>query len=288
MNVYKDLNEAFVESLYNLKLRGKRVNSRGTKQLEILFYSMTIKDPTALSIEPRARRFNPDYAIAEWLWYLSRDPSSVNIGKLAMIWNKISDVDGHVESNYGMYLLGEQWNWCKNELINDRDSRRATMVINQPYHKGKNKADYPCTQYIHFFIRDNCLHMGVNMRSNDAIFGFCNDVFTFCMFQQLMLNDLNQSFSSGQRIKLGEYYHSAGSFHVYDTHWPMMEKIVKNYHAKVFIEGWPELNKWKLASTITTASIPKIALPICDLSKEEINQHTNKTKEIIYERHSQP
>ena len=59
-NYYKDLNEAFVESLYNLKIRGKQVNSRGSKQRELLFYSMTIKDPTALSIEPRARRFNPD------------------------------------------------------------------------------------------------------------------------------------------------------------------------------------------------------------------------------------
>ena len=107
-----------------------------------------------------------------------------NIGKLAKIWLDIQDDNGMCESNYGCYLLGDQWHWVVSELLNDRDSRRATIVINQPYHKGKNKKDYPCTQYVHFFIRDNKLHLGVNMRSNDAVFGFCNDVFTFCMFQQ--------------------------------------------------------------------------------------------------------
>ncbi len=64
-NHYKDLNEAFVESLQNIRTQGLNVESRGTKQKEIIFYSLTIDDPTALSIEPRARRFNPDYAITE-------------------------------------------------------------------------------------------------------------------------------------------------------------------------------------------------------------------------------
>jgi thymidylate synthase len=292
MNVYKDLNEAFVSSLYNLRTNGNTVRSRGTTQREILFYSIQIKDPTALSIQPPARKFNPDYAIAEWLWYLSRDPSVHNIGKLASIWLRIQDDHGVCESNYGSYLLGEQWEWVLQELISDRDTRRATMVINQPYHKGKNPEDYPCTQYVHFFIRNSKLHMGVNMRSNDAVFGFCNDVFTFCMFQQLMLNDLNQAIYDNnvdkwnkviEPISLGEYYHTAGSFHVYETHWKMMNKIVDNYYAKVTVSGWPILNKWKLSDRIISNKIAEIALPKREMEKEEIYEHTTKIKETIYE-----
>ena len=107
-----------------------------------------------------------------------------------------------MESNYGLYILGNQWNYCLEELLKDPDTRRATIAINQPFHKAQNPNDYPCTQYIQFFIRENRLHLCVNMRSNDAVFGFCNDVFTFSLFQQLMLNDLNHSFIDGCPIEL--------------------------------------------------------------------------------------
>ena len=282
---FNNLNEAFVQSLKLLSTVGSNVKSRGKRQREILFYSLTIKDPTALSIDVPARRFNPDYAIAEWLWYLSCNPLINNIGKMANIWNLISDQFGEVESNYGVYLSGEQWNWCVQEMLNDRDSRRATMVINQPYHKIKNKEDYPCTQYIQFFIRDNKLHMGVHMRSNDAVYGFCNDVFTFCMFQQLMLNDLNYFQSADQQpIELGEYHHTAGSFHIYETHWSMMNKILNNYYLNVVNSNnnWPVLSKFKLNDIITSNTLGKVILPHQDLSKEEIKTHTTLSKEFLY------
>ncbi len=282
MKIYQDLNEAFVESLRHVENHGTRVESRGTKQKEVLSYSMMIKDPTALSIEVPARKFKPSYATTEWLWYLSASKSALNIGKLASIWQRIADGRSEVESNYGSYILGDQWNYCLKEMIKDPDTRRATIAINQPFHKSKNPNDYPCTQYIQFFIRENRLHLCVNMRSNDAVFGFCNDVFTFALFQQLMLNDLNHSFTEGYTIELGNYYHHAGSFHVYETHWKMMDKILSNYYAKVFVDGWPSLNKFKLSNTITSDNIWKIALPGHNMAKEEIQQFTDRQMELIY------
>jgi len=285
MDTYKDLNEAFVKSLKAVEDRGQLVQSRGTNQRELLFYNICIEDPTALSIDVPARRFNPDYAIAEWLWYVSKDRSVRNIGKLANIWLQIQDEAGECESNYGTYLLGKQWNWVIEELINDPDSRRATLAINQPHHKGKNNADYPCTQYIHFFIRDNRLHLGIHMRSNDAIFGFCNDVFTFCMFQQLMLNDLNRNLKlkkKGLSLELGKYYHSAGSFHVYENHWPMMDKILNNYYVKKSSTGYPDLNKFRLSDKIISKHLNEICLPSEDMEKSEINYFVQKIKDLLY------
>ena len=302
MQTYKDLNEAFVESLKTLNEECTIVNSRGTKQREVLWHSLKISDPTALSIEVPARKFKPSYGVTEWLWYLSADPNVKNIGKLASIWQAIADNNNEVESNYGRWIHGEpiktgvtQWQWVLEELLNDRDTRRASITINNPWHKGKNNKDYPCTQYLHFFIRDNKLHLGVHMRSNDAVFGFCNDVFTFCMYQQLMLNELNTLIAANGdaetgRIELGHYYHTADSFHVYESHFKMMDKIVANYgkkysvHGSWFGEPYPDLKKYVLRDTITMNQIQetKIYLPKQELSKEEITTLANNAMELLY------
>ena len=285
MHTFKDLNSAFCESLALVKEQGSNVESRGTKQREILFHHICIEDPTALTIAPPLRRFKPVYAIAEWLWYLSRDKNVKNIGKFAETWLKIQDEQGEAESNYGEYIFGEQtgllgtqWRWVTQELLRDRDTRRATISINQPYHKNKNPLDYPCTNNIHFFIRDNQLHLGVNMRSNCAIFGFCNDVWTFCMFQQLMLNELNDC---GANLTLGRYYHSAGSFHVYERHWKMQDTILANYR-KNNTGNYPDLKKYELQNTITSEEMIGYALPTFDMTLESIKQHTKETMEKIY------
>ena len=301
MQTYKDLNEAFVESLKTLSEECTVVNSRGTKQREVLWHSIKISDPTALSIEVPARKFKPSYGVTEWLWYLSADPNVKNIGKLASIWQAIADSDNEVESNYGRWIHSEptktgitQWQWVLEELLNDRDTRRASITINNSWHKGKNNKDYPCTQYLHFFIRDNNLHLGVHMRSNDAVFGFCNDVFTFCMYQQLMLNELNHSIAANdsleEPLKLGHYYHTADSFHVYESHFKMMDKIVANYGKKYTTHGswsgepYPDLKKYVLRDTITMNQIKetKIYLPSQELTKEELTSLANNAMELLY------
>ena len=189
---------------------------------------------------------------------------------MASIWNQIADPDQNVESNYGTYL-SPQWGWVKRELLSDPDSRRATFVINQPYHKHKNDKDYPCTQYIQFFIRNNKLHMGVNMRSNDLVFGLCNDIFTFCLFQQLMLNELK---NSGLNIELGEYHHHAGSLHVYERHYSMIDEInsFDNYEA--------DNQKFVLDSSFSLSDC--ICLPGFELSKQEIKQYVEHAKGLLF------
>jgi len=285
---YNNLNEAFVEELAKLKMAGMQVNSRGSKQLERTFVNFKIADPTQLDILVPARKFNKNYAIAEWLWYLSGDQKIHNISKLASIWSDIQDQFGEVESNYGSYIFPilskmyiSQWDWVIEELVKDNDSRRATLTINQPYHKEKNPKDYPCTQYAQFFIRDGYLDMGVYMRSNDAIFGFCNDVFTFALFHQLMFNHLRDK---GLDIKLGVYNHSAGSFHIYERHFKMMDKILDNYYVNVLGGNYPTVEKTVLNSGLTYKKLLSLTaeMPSRDMSKTEIFDHVNKIKGDIF------
>jgi len=193
----------------------------------------------------------------------------------------IKDENNEVESNYGTYIFsssfGNQWEWVKNELASDRDSRRATIAINQPHHKSGNSKDFPCTQYIHFLIRDNRLHLGVCMRSNDAVFGFCNDVFTFCMFQQLMVNELNDI---GLNVKLGKYHHTAGSFHVYERHYTMMNNISSQYDTRQNSMG----KKFSLKGNVTYQYMKEngLIIPNQDMEKSQIKELVEMCKDKIY------
>jgi len=273
MQKFSSLNQLLKHYSEDLS-KAPAVNARNSKQKERIFQSFQIEDPTRINITIPERKFNTSYGIAEWLWYLSANKSANNIGKLAKIWEMISDQHGEVESNYGTYLIS-QWNWIKEEIKKDTDTRRATVVINQIHHKYQNLKDYPCTHYIQFFVRDNKLHLGVNMRSNDLIFGLCNDVFTFCLFQQMMLNELN---AAGFDLELGSYFHHAGSLHVYERHFEMIESI-KNSNFPVDISSETcKLNSevsWELMS----ANFP---FPETDVEKSEIYDYVSKvSKEIM-------
>ena len=98
------------------------------------------------------------------------------------------------------------------------------------------------------------------------------------MFQQLMLNDLN---AVGANVELGHYYHQAGSYHVYERHWRMMDLIINNYRIE-HRKNYPDLKKYKLKDTITSEAILPHALSHQDITLEQIKQHTNEIMELIY------
>ena len=283
MEIYSNLEHALHHQIANLFDNGTRVSSRGSNQIENLFTSMCILDPTDIQISNVARAFNPHYAMTEWLWYLSGDPSVKNIGKFARIWMQIQNDEGEVESNYGSYILGDQWDFVVKELQNDPESRRCTLVVHQPYHKYKNMADMPCTQYLQFFIRENKLHLGVSMRSNDVVFGFCNDVFTFTLFQQLMYNEL-KAHAKFSDLELGHYYHHAGSMHIYERHWDMGRKIQDLAKIKGYVDVEHD-HKYKLKPGVTFEKIKNNEwyLPTADLDKETIDDTVIKIVNEIFE-----
>ena len=81
-----------------------------------------------------------------------------------------------------------------------------------------------------FQIRNGALHMTTVMRSNDAVWGFCNDVFAFTCLQELIANELG--------VKLGQYHHFAASLHVYERHFNLLETVkpIKDPNDKVYFD----------------------------------------------------
>lgn len=200
-----------------------------TKMVEVLNANMVL-DPNDKIIKLNGRQTPEKYVEQELEWYDSQDLSVNEIGKHASLWLKICSTDGMINSNYGYLIYSNdnhnQYNNALLQLKDSKHSRRAIMIYNRPsIHTDSVKlgmSDFICTLAQHFFIRDNKLHSVVNMRSNDAIYGFFNDFYWFATVQQRFLQDVNKYY---KEVEMGSLYYSANSFHVYERHFEMLNKI---------------------------------------------------------------
>ena len=85
---------------------------------------------------------------------------------------------------------------------------------------------------------------------------------------------------NGKTNKCQWNYHSADSFHVYETHFIMMDKILDNYAKKYENKSYPSLKKYKLRDNIILDRCFK--LPQKEMTKEEIELWTKSKMELIY------
>ena len=109
---FRNANEAY-EYLHN-KILLEGVPFDDTKALfNIGFY---ITDPMDNHIINKERNWKLEYAEAEWQWYLSGDRNISKLGELygtvPMIWQRMADNQGNVNSNYG-------WQWKRNDQIGE-------------------------------------------------------------------------------------------------------------------------------------------------------------------------
>lgn len=218
---------------------------RGTTTKEILNYNITLVDPRNRVITFADRNTSTKYLLGEFIWYLSAQNTVDAITPYAKFWDNITNPDGTVNSNYGHRLFGEhqstlvpakykgsqgqsQWMNVVEILSKDKESRQAIVNIHVPQDRWAGNKDVPCTLALQFFIREERLHLITSMRSNDIILGFTNDVFQFTMLQEALMLQLREKYPS---LELGNYYHNAGSMHIYERHFPMAENIINQKNA---------------------------------------------------------
>lgn len=217
------IDEAWL-SWYNLfKENNISIESRDGDVIAECVNAITIiKDPTKNIMTNDIRKLSMRYAIGEMLWYMSANPSLSAIQHYTKAWDRMSDDGKTVNSNYG-YIIQEAYNfnqyeYCKQLLIKDKNSRQAIIHIKVP----KNTLEQPtkdlnCTVCLQFLIRENKLYCTTYMRSNDLWLGFPYDVFQFTCLQVRMAMELG--------LDIGSYTHIAGSLHLYQRDF---EKAIKN------------------------------------------------------------
>lgn len=231
MKTYENFTHAYIDLCRLIRDESDFISSpRGMKIKEKLGVQFRITNPRDRLPYVAARNFSLSYFVAESIWYMSGENSTAWISRYAPFWKDISDDGVTANSAYGARIFrknariagGEiiQWDYVKDELRRDPDSRRAVIHIRTPEDSVYAKKDVPCTLALQFFIRDNKLHLHVNMRSSDIILGIAYDIPAFTLMQEVLANELD--------VELGEYCHTSNSLHCYERDFEMLDAIANS------------------------------------------------------------
>jgi len=206
--------EAF-EILFDYILQDGEDCDNGTKQ--IFNTLIEIKRPDLNTIETPYRKWSKSYADFEWDWYLSANPNAEEISKRASIWKSMMDYQGNVNSNYGyQWNRNDQLRKVINILKKDPTTRKASISLYDGKEIDLYSKDTVCTYAINFYITNGKLNMQVMMRSNDLVYGFCNDQYCFSKLQMLVAEELS--------LDIGIYTHFVCNMHIYQRHFNLKNK----------------------------------------------------------------
>jgi thymidylate synthase len=219
MNLVQDIRKTFIQ----MRRFGDYVTDKsGVKTVEIINASFEASEPWII------REPNEDYIKRELEWYESQSLWVSDIpGETPSIWKSVASNLGIINSNYGFLAYhGDNWNQYDNvlkELNDNPDSRRANMIYTRPSiwhdYKVDGMSDFICTNNVQYFIRNNQLITSVYMRSNDAVFGYNNDLAWQTHVRDKLLNDLDVTYEAGP------IYWNVGSLHVYERHFKFIDSI---------------------------------------------------------------
>lgn len=168
---------------------------------------------------------NDDYIGRELAWYKTMSLHVKDIpGEIPKIWKEVASTEGRINSNYGWCIWSpenfDQYYNCMNTLKKDPNSRRAIMIYTRPKmqldYNRNGMSDFMCTNTVQYLIRDEKLHAIVNMRSNDAIFGYKNDY----AWQKYVIDLLSKHLG----VPVGTIHWCVGSLHVYERHFNLIKE----------------------------------------------------------------
>ena len=215
----QDIRELFVKE-YNDK--NFVIDKTGIKTIELIGHSFIADEEYIFGLP------NHDYIKREIDWYKSMSLNVNDLENTPKIWKQVADKDGYINSNYGWCIYSEyngyQYVNCLNELLNNKDTRRAVMIYNRPSmwkdYNFNGRSDFMCTHAVQYFIRNDKLISYVLMRSMDSWAGYRNDY----AWQQYVHKELSKKLD----IEQGEMYWTSGSTHLYERQFYLMEEYITN------------------------------------------------------------
>ena len=215
-------NNTFKGIIFDIEEYGDTSQPRDMKVRELTIDQRCF-DPTRTIANFENRKFNWKYFAGELAWYLNRDRDVDYIGNFSNFWSYITNPGtNEINSNYGSLLFGEQLQWALDSLKADKNTRQSIAFLNQPKFQFEGNKDFVCTMYANFFIRNNALHMKIQMRSNDIFYGLTFDAPFFSFLQQSVYLKLKETYPD---LELGMYYHYADNLHFYERHFDLASEI---------------------------------------------------------------
>lgn len=218
MHNVKDIRALLVEKYKN---KDFVTDKSGVKTVELIGTSF-IADEESIFGE-----VNHEYVARELAWYESQSLNVYDIPEpVPAIWKAVADKDGFINSNYGWAIWSteniNQYDNALRQIKSNPDTRRASMIYTRPnmhndYIKN-GRSDFMCTHVVDYLVRDGKINAVVHMRSNDAVYGFKNDL----AWQKHVLQKL--SIDTG--FEIGKIYWCAASLHIYERHFNILEKFI--------------------------------------------------------------
>lgn len=228
-----------MRALDDLLSDGRVTSSRNGGTHEIVGWSAQLINPQLNFLANPRRKLSPIYACAELVWYLSGQSSIEIIKHYAPQYVKFAETDLTAYGAYGARLRNNIDGYDQIELILDclkrkSDSRQAIAAMWRPYDLWQathgSKKDLPCTLTWQFFVRDDKLHMVVNMRSNDVWLGLPYDIFVNTCYQALIAEELG--------LEVGTYTHHVGSLHVYEKDMHKIREARRHALCNTIVHHW--------------------------------------------------
>jgi thymidylate synthase len=208
----------------------------GNKTIEIVGASFDASEDVLFG------EMNWEYVKREEQWYesLSRNVNDIPGGAPA-VWKTIASSDGTINSNYGWCVYsnenGAQYDKVISELKKNPESRRAVIIYTRPSmweeYNVDGRSDFMCTNAVQYLVRDGSVHAIVQMRSNDAIFGYKNDR----AWQHEMLSRVAEELE----LPVGRLHWNAGSLHVYSRHFYLVDHFARTGELSVTKERYANL-----------------------------------------------
>lgn len=213
----------FINIINHINETGTTSQPRDLKVKEAVLTDFVIDPKQPIANFPQ-RKFNWKYLAGELAWYLKQDRDVNYIGAFSNFWSHITNPNSNeINSNYGSLVFNaKQFGWVVDSLVADKNSRQAIMFFNQPKFQFEGNKDFVCTMYANFFIRNNALHMKIQMRSNDIFYGLTFDAPFFSFLQQSVYLKLKETYPD---LELGMYYHYADNLHFYERHFDLASQI---------------------------------------------------------------
>jgi thymidylate synthase len=190
---------------------GRHVSPRGKATLELSPVHIQIAEPADMLPTGIGRaRLLPAIAAAEALQNIAGVACPGLMSRISSFFPKPTGRWGEGVETYGP-RIDRQLDEVLHLLQADPDSREAVVSIWRAGDINGGQAHNLCTVALQFLVREGALDLHVTMRSNDAWYGLCYDLFQFAQVQLTLARCLDRP--------AGLYFHSAASMHLYARHW---------------------------------------------------------------------
>lgn len=212
---------AWIKLLRKIMTEGQNVEPRGKRTLELLSHKCEVDMRWPVN-DCSKRNLGYKFMCAEAWWIMTGQNRLNLIEPFSKTIKNFSDDGVFFFGAYGPRIVDQLPHIIKS-LRNDRETRQAVLTTWRP--SPPDSKDIPCTVAIQFVIREWKLHCIVYMRSSDAWLGVPYDWFNFAMLSGGICLLLA---SRGLRVELGTLHFNAGSQHLYEENFEVVNDLIRN------------------------------------------------------------